>query len=376
MKKNIKEITRCTGCGACEANCPQNIIDIQLDEEGFYKPIVTNEEKCTECKLCLKSCPANIPKPREKVYGSYSVYSRDKNVIETCSSGGIAYEIARYMNSEGAMLCGCEYDLKQKKAIHKIATNMEEYETCKGSKYIQSDTTKVLKEIMIRLKKGENFVFFGTPCQVAAISQMAIRNKVREKIVLVDFFCHGVPSYYLWENYLKFLKEKKNIEELKKVNFRDKNKGWHEFTVTTIDETGKKFSQSLSENNWFFQFFLSNVCLNNACYTCQYRAKTSYADLRIGDLWGEKYSKDRKGISGVLSFSEKGEQIIKAISNRCFVQKEDIEVIIEEQMKKDTPIPAFRKSIIKSLKKHQDFSKIYYRKVIPSKVIKKLKGEK
>ena len=35
----------CCGCMACVSSCPYDAIDIQVDDEGFYHPVI-NREKC------------------------------------------------------------------------------------------------------------------------------------------------------------------------------------------------------------------------------------------------------------------------------------------------------------------------------------------
>lgn len=45
----------CCGCAACAAICPVEAIDMEIEEEGFYYPIV-DEEKCIQCKACLNIC--------------------------------------------------------------------------------------------------------------------------------------------------------------------------------------------------------------------------------------------------------------------------------------------------------------------------------
>lgn len=46
----------CCGCSACYAICPVKAINMKIDNEGFYYPII-DEEKCIKCYSCIKVCP-------------------------------------------------------------------------------------------------------------------------------------------------------------------------------------------------------------------------------------------------------------------------------------------------------------------------------
>jgi len=45
----------CCGCSACEALCPTGAISMNLDEDGFYYPII-DEKKCKHCHQCIGVC--------------------------------------------------------------------------------------------------------------------------------------------------------------------------------------------------------------------------------------------------------------------------------------------------------------------------------
>ncbi|MDD4429637.1 MAG: 4Fe-4S binding protein [Paludibacter sp.] len=46
---------KCTGCGMCVIICPQACIILDLNEKGFYHPVV-NESRCTDCGKCISVC--------------------------------------------------------------------------------------------------------------------------------------------------------------------------------------------------------------------------------------------------------------------------------------------------------------------------------
>jgi ferredoxin len=52
IKKIICSEQKCTFCGKCEQNCPQNAIVIDKFTRIYYS------YRCNNCGLCVKDCPA------------------------------------------------------------------------------------------------------------------------------------------------------------------------------------------------------------------------------------------------------------------------------------------------------------------------------
>jgi len=50
---------KCKGCGLCIANCPVNILSKTEDvnSQGAYYTVVTDESKCIACQNCVVICP-------------------------------------------------------------------------------------------------------------------------------------------------------------------------------------------------------------------------------------------------------------------------------------------------------------------------------
>ena len=46
----------CCGCWACESICPQNAIQMRVDEEGFLYAYAL-DQLCVHCGLCERVCP-------------------------------------------------------------------------------------------------------------------------------------------------------------------------------------------------------------------------------------------------------------------------------------------------------------------------------
>lgn len=146
---NISNIHNCYGCGVCAMTCAKKIIDIRLNNEGFYEPIITDVSKCTDCGLCREVCSYchdELASPPSFVEG-YGSWSNEDGVRRKSSSGGTGYEIGRYLIKEGYDIVGVRYDVQKNIAEHYIAHTQEELIQSMGSKYIPSYTLDAFKQI-------------------------------------------------------------------------------------------------------------------------------------------------------------------------------------------------------------------------------------
>jgi len=50
---------RCSGCSFCIKFCPRNVLGTsdEVNEAGYYFPIVKEREACVNCGLCEIICP-------------------------------------------------------------------------------------------------------------------------------------------------------------------------------------------------------------------------------------------------------------------------------------------------------------------------------
>lgn len=352
----------CTGCGVCVVACKKKLIRIECDECGYYYPRIVGSDECSSCGLCEKVCPCNDQdRGIDDSYNvkGYSYISKEDSVKRSTSSGGFSYDLGELMISKGYCVCGVRYNERQERAEHFICENIEELLETKGSKYIQSFTVDALEKIFYKNK----VIFFGSPCQVAAF-KLLLQNLNKEKIdvVLVDFFCHGVPSYYLWKYYLKNQKNKYNTDELKKIRFRDKDNGWGEFLISFFVKNEIKIKD---KNSIFYAVYFSNLVLRKSCYNCHYKGVKSSADIRMGDYWGRIEDFDDKGASCVLCYSEKGENIISKLGQKTgIIEYEKISDVLEGQMVDNIAISKKRLSLLMDLKSGKSELYIIFRYVL------------
>lgn len=327
--KNIKSLKDCYGCGMCAVSCPPKIISIKRNTNGFFEPHIINDNMCVGCGLCLKVCAFNDKalSVDNSPIGSYAAWSNDSKTRKACSSGGVMYEIGKYMLDKAYYICAVKYDNETKQAIHYIASNEIELRESRGSKYLQSYSVEALKALDFNRK----VVFVGTPCQVDSLRRyVRIRNK-EDNVLFVDFFCHGVPSYNVWKAYCDIIE--KDCGNILDVSWRDKENGWHDSWRMRIKGEIKSIVSSLSGGDIFYKIFLSDTCLNKACYkNCKYKYNKSAADIRIGDMWGYTYNKNEEGVSAVVCFTPQGADVIS--HTNCQIVEHLFEEVAEGQMKK------------------------------------------
>lgn len=344
---NVGRIHNCFGCGVCAAACKHNVISIILNKDGFYEPNIENADACTNCGICLDVCAfkhddlAN----NNSIISVYGSWSKDEDVRRKCSSGGTGFEIARTLMEQGYKACGVRYNADKNRAEHFIANSIKDYIPSIGSKYIQSYTLEAFSSIDLK----EKYVVTGTPCQIDSFRRYIRKFRKEGNFVLVDFFCHGVPSKFIWDGYLA--KAEKKVGKIVYVAWRHKSTGWHDSWQICID--GDKYGEpvnwhdsynllirekksflnsKLSSGDAFYESFLSDSCLNKACYdNCKYKYQRSSADIRIGDMWGSRYSSDEKGVTAAISFTQKGEDLLK--QSNCQLELSTIEIAGESQMK-------------------------------------------
>ena len=302
----------CSGCGGCAAVCPRGAIRVQRDDAGFYRASV-RKDLCVDCGLCLKVCARFTEQPAGvSLYDAklYAMQSAESATVHRCSSGGIAHELALQTIENGGIAAGAVYDLTENTVRHEIVTNAGELTALDGSKYLQSRPDVAFRDVL-RRAKTEHCAVFGTPCQISALAAAAEITGVRDKLLLVEIFCHGVPSYLVWEESLKKVKKKLGRDTFDDVQFRYKKDDWHSYCLKIA--AGDKTHYGKRETELFWQVFFENVLLGDACQVCAARKEQSRADLRLGDYWGARFQSRSDGVSAVFACTDRGRAAVEAL---------------------------------------------------------------
>ena len=297
----------CTGCGACVSICPKGAISMQPDEEGFLYPAVDGS-RCVECDLCEKRCPAGKAQAehKAKILGAQN---RDEQLRRASSSGGVFTALAGAWLKRGGVVFGAAFD-EALRVEHIGAFDETELAGMRGSKYVQSDAADAIAHAAALLGRGIPVLFSGTPCQISGL-RARVGEKAGDLLLTVDFVCHGVPSPGVFASYLREL-EAKNGKRVVRYTFRDKRRGWKDFSaVATFEDGTEHVGQQTTEP--FLYGFLQNLYLRPSCVQCDtLREGRHPADITIADLWGMREvtarEDDDMGTSLVFLNTKRGRQ--------------------------------------------------------------------
>lgn len=255
MNINDSNILRpCTSCQMCAAVCPKNAISISLNHEGFYRPTI-DKNLCVDCGLCVKVCykyDSNIEITPDAFFEEMPLYAaslKDNRIMAT-TSGGVADLLAKELLEDGYICLGVKYDLNHNIAVHELSFTYDQAKAFRGSKYVQSFAFPAFKKL-IQYCASQKVVVFGTPCQIYAIRKYLILKGLSNQVVLIDLYCHGCPSLYLWQKYIQEINVLLGKTKFDSVNFRDKIKGWGYYNIVLKYENTNVFVSSPSKNEFY-----------------------------------------------------------------------------------------------------------------------------
>lgn len=320
---SIKTITfeenHCCGCSACASICNYEAITMVENKRGFLVPKV-DYNKCTNCGLCVSTCAFNKTiKEASNIVKSYSLEINNQSALTNSSSGGAFTAFSDVILGKGGYIVGSI--MQDDFTVEHVITNeVKQRDKMRGSKYVQSDVSNIFPDIKKLLTSGKLVMFTGTPCQSAALKSFL--RKEYDNLYIIDFLCHGVPSNKMFKEHIAYL-EKKVGKKIKGYSFRNKLYGWDPNSINAIT-----FDNAKWHSKWIYQifyyFFTYNFSLRLSCFNCPYKGLNHTSDLTIADFWQiERLTGKKKnnGVSLVLSYGPKGDDLIKQVRNRCLIQE-------------------------------------------------------
>ena len=300
----------CCGCNACGDICPKSSISFERDEEGFFYPVV-DHQTCIECGLCEKICPSiNSEELKKNDFERpicFAAVHKNLEVRFDSTSGGAFSALAKKAYLQHYYVGGAIWN-EDWSVSHFISNNKKDLERLRSSKYIQSDSRGLYKEIKGLLDDGEKVLICGTPCQIAGLKSYL--RKDYENLVTVDFICQYVNSPFIWKKYIDYLEQE---HQSKVVYIKDKNKeiGWRTLCNKVVFGNGDVIYDTKDENHFRRCYMKLGIASRPSCYKCLFKGFPRIADITIADFWGgEKYLPkeydNNLGTSLIMCNSQKG----------------------------------------------------------------------
>lgn len=313
----------CTGCEMCKEICPVNAIEFVINN-GFRFPVV-NKDKCINCDLCNKRCPAITDRVEKNDFLKvYAGWTKNDNQRETCTSGGICYELSKYILENGGMVAGVAWCDGYKNAEYILVDNISKLSLITQTKYFQPEMRGIYPKIKAELDKGVKILFIGTACTNAGLKSYL--NKEYDNLICCDFICRGYTSQLYHSKRVDEL-EKKFNSKARGVYYKNKSRGWEQFGTKFDFENGRSYYINRYDDPYEYMLQIDDYLTRISCFNCKYRDSHRISDITVGDFWGIKnisVEERNKGISAIMINTHKGQKLIKDIENNVCLQERSL----------------------------------------------------
>lgn len=313
---NLPDKQNCCACAACVDICPKGALFMKEDKNGFYS-ISIDSSKCIDCGLCEKRCHIlngdKLSWSNAQSVSPKAGWSTKSDLISRSASGAIFAQVAYNFLEEGNTFVYGASLLSDNTVRHIEISKVSEIPLLQNSKYQQSYTVGVYKQVRNRLKQGYRVLFSGVPCQIAALYAFLDYNRGKwQNLYTIEVICHGVPTNELHRTALQKTHSKRIVSYRTKVNG-----SWLKGNIVTYEKKdGTICTMESHLKDFLFRSYLTFSVCRNSCYSCHYAKTSRISDLTIGDFWGYEKSananmyKNESGISAIFPNTEKGQMMI------------------------------------------------------------------
>lgn len=268
ISANLQRYELCSGCGACALSCPQNALKMRPNQYGHLKPFLIDLRACNSCNSCISIC-------REKGRDTGVQYFRRCYVKE--NTGKIAdttymfQSLSKAIIERGGNVCGMTRNQKGI-AAHCVISQKAGVHDIIAAGFIKGDSTESYLQVQELLKRNEQVLYIGYPCQVAGL--YAFLGDTWDDLSTIDFFCNQSLPYTMSEKYFDIKTEK------------------------------RRFFRSAFEKNLMTPVY---------CEHCSYCGASHPADLTFGTMGREKDGEE----TCVLVNTQKGTELLSLVDSKC-----------------------------------------------------------
>src|SRR5213080_2494849 len=317
----------CMYCGACIASCP---IDILFHSES-EEPIMRGT--CAACQVCYYSCPRielPVAEIEQQVFGrartaeeailgihvgSYSVKSKDPDVVKRAQDGGAVTSLLLYALDRKIIDYVVNSGLTSNKPWRpepQIARTKEDLLNHAGSRYTPGGQVGGLAEVAIPNRsvvsfQEERIALVGLPCELQGNWRMATHwiaapKLTRNLVFTIGLFCSKVFDYQ--KMMVDYVQGARGIDlgTVTKVNIKKNRLLIYTGDRLAIDEPVEVIAHAAREE--------CNICVD-------YSAEL--ADIAVGAIGSAS------GWSTVLTRTPRGEDILDGAVEEGYVEKKELD---------------------------------------------------
>jgi len=347
QQQNISSITKtglCTGCGMCQTVCPEQAVEINLLDKGWFRARI-DEKLCTNCGLCLKVCGRNPEYPdtewqepqKENEHSPflgnfencYLGHSTDINIRWNATSGGLITSILAFCFKTGLIDCAIVASSSAETPLISravIATSEKEILQAFGSRYAPIPINAAIKEA---LTMGEKIAVVGLPCHIQSIRRAEVQlAELKNKIVLhLGMFCSHNASSQVTD----FLLHHKGLKASDVSEFNYRGKGWP--SGIRIKTKQGAITYIPNNNSIWTSLFSSFIYATPYCLSCTDQTN-EFADISFGDAWlSDVVNRDRLGCSICIARTKFGSSVLEQAIRAKVIKLTNIEPrrVVESQ---------------------------------------------
>ena len=311
-----KERGKCCGCEACVQVCPKGVVSMQADAEGFFYPIIKDESNCINCGRCVKVCPIKTSfKTPAGIISSYGGYCKKDDDIKHCASGGFAFSLSKVFLEKGGIVYGVRYSEDFRDVKFARCEDYGQLLPTRASKYVQARKYEIFKEVKADLINKKKVLFFGLPCEIAALYHF-LGNKTDE-LYTVNLICHGPTSIGVHNAFIDQVLKTHEKSCIIDFSVRYKKDAWKPYYVHIVFEDGSELLDKFVDTDYGTAF---QQLKRPSCAKCRFKVYDKEfgmpADLTIGD-----YHLAHKGMiqynhwgsSQVSVHSDKGAELVELV---------------------------------------------------------------
>jgi coenzyme F420-reducing hydrogenase beta subunit len=345
-----EKLEECCGCEICSNVCPQGIIKMKPDGEGFFYPIIIEENKCINCKKCLQYCPVkNVSNYKSKTLGYYAG-SFESEETKSCASGGAATAISCKILDRGGVVYGVSYSSNYESISYIKVEKRDALEKLKGSKYAQARKFNIYKEVKQDLREKKEVLFIGLPCEVAAVKEYCLG--VDENLYTVELICHGPTSLLIQKEYCNRIKHLYK-EDIKEFSVRYKKNGkWKPYYIRAKMKNGEEHIQEFHKSDYGIAF---RYLKRPSCNVCKIKDGKFQGDITIGDYHAASNGMkgyNENGVSVLLPHTIKGKFLMELKEERFnIVEIDRHSALLNQAISQAIPAKRYRKKFSKVLQK-------------------------